>query len=314
MKVTVLIPCYKVTPYILDVLRNVGDEIDNIIVIDDGCPELTGEFVEKNYHDKRLKILKQEKNTGVGGAIIAGLKIALEGDSDIFVKMDGDGQMDPSKIKHLIKPIIDGRADYSKGNRFHHLTELKKMPVTRLLGNSALSIITKFSSGYWQISDPTNGFVALHRKAASMLELDAISKRYFFESDLLFHLNQIQAVVKDIPIPAHYADENSNLRIRIVLFEFAFKNLYNLFRRLFYTYFIRDFSIASLQLLLGGMLFCFGLIFGLFSWYSSVENEVAASAGTVMLAALPILLGFQLLMAFAARDIASEPKISLQKK
>jgi len=314
MKVTVLIPCYRVKAHIIDVLRNIGNDVDSIIVIDDNCPELTSEYVRNNYFDKRLTIIKQERNTGVGGATIAGLKVALKGNGDIFVKIDGDGQMNPSKIKKLIQPIVDGHADYTKGNRFYHLTELKQMPISRLIGNAALSIITKFSSGYWQISDPTNGFTALHRKAALVLSLDMISKRYFFESDMLYHLNQAQAVVKDVPIPANYANEKSNLKIKLVLFEFALKNFSNFVRRLFFSYFIREFSIASLQLLLGGSLFLFGLIFGLWSWRDNVQAETVASAGTVMLAALPILLGFQLLMAFTARDIKSEPELPLQQK
>lgn len=314
MKITVLIPCYKVKKHILDVLGNIGDEVDTIIVIDDDCPEQTGEHVRNNYQDDRLKIIKLEKNIGVGGAIMAGLRDALEGDGDVFVKIDGDGQMNPSQIKTLIQPIIDGKADYTKGNRFYHLTELKMMPISRLIGNATLSIITKFSSGYWKISDPTNGFTALHRKAALMLSLDMISKRYFFESDMLYHLNQARAVVKDIPIPANYADEKSNLKIKIVLFEFAIKNLFNFTRRIFFTYFIREFSVASLQFFIGSLLFLFGFVFGLRSWYVNFQEGSVASAGTVMIAALPILLGFQLLMAFTARDIESEPELPLQQQ
>lgn len=314
MKITVLIPCYKVKKHILEVLRNIGDEVDTIVVIDDDCPERTGEHVRDNFQDERLRIIELDKNIGVGGAIMVGLRDSLDGNGDIFVKIDGDGQMNPSEIKKLIQPIIDGEADYTKGNRFYHLTELKMMPISRLIGNAALSIVTKFSSGYWKISDPTNGFTALHRNAAMMLSLDKISKRYFFESDMLYHLNQARAVVKDIPIPANYADEKSNLKINIVLFEFAIKNLYNFLRRIFFTYFIREFSIASLQLFIGSSLFIFGLVFGLWSWYVNFREDAVASAGTVMLAALPILLGFQLLMAFTARDIESEPELPLQRQ
>lgn len=314
MKIAAIIPCYNVKSHILDVLRKLDINIHEIIVVDDCCPENTADFVKENFTDPRMKIIKQDRNGGVGSATIVGLKEALKGECDIFVKLDGDGQMDPAFIDKLIAPICSKTADYTKGNRFYHLKELKKMPFTRLMGNAALSLITKFSSGYWTISDPTNGFTALHRKAASELELDVVSKRYFFESDMLYHLNQIDAVVQDIAIPAHYADEKSNLKIGSVFFEFAIKNTTNFFKRIYLNYFLKDFSIVTLQIIFGTLFFWFGVIFGLSAWINSAQQGIESSAGTVMLAALPFVIGFQLYLSFLSHDIKSQHTLSLQMK
>lgn len=314
MKIAVIIPCYNVKEQILNVLSKIGSNIHEIIIVDDNCKQNTADFVSENFKDKRLKIIRQKENGGVGSSTIAGIKLALEGDCEIFVKIDGDGQMDPAFVLQLVDPILSKEADYTKGNRFYHLKELRNMPLTRLLGNAALSLITKFSSGYWSLSDPTNGFTAVHRKAVLELELDQISKRYFFESDMLYHLNQINAVVQDVAIPAYYGEEKSNLRVSAVFLEFALKNLSNFFKRIYFNYFLKDFSIASFQFFFGTLLFWFGTIFGLWSWYDSAQNNTQATAGTVMFAALPILIGFQLFMSFLSHDIKAQPLQPLQDK
>lgn len=302
-KISVIIPCYKVENEIMPLLSKIGNEVSEIIVIDDACPNGSGAIVEDNFLDPRLLVIKNEVNQGVGGAVMVGLKQALKGDCNIFVKIDGDGQMAPANVSKLIEPIILGKADYCKGNRFEHLDDLKNMPLIRLIGNSVLSIMTKFSSGYWDILDPTNGFLAIHRQAAQLLVFEQISKRYFFESDMLFHLSNIDAVVKDVSIPAFYGSENSNMKIRLVLVEFLIKNLRNFYKRIYMKYFLKDFNFASLQLLIGSCLFSFGFVFGIWAWVYHSVKDTYASSGTVMLSALSILLGFHLLMSFLNFDV-----------
>jgi glycosyltransferase involved in cell wall biosynthesis len=226
---TVVIPCYREKSKILNVLRKIGSTIDKIIVIDDACPEKTGEHVTKNSNDPRILVVTHSHNQGVGGATMSGYRKALELNSDVIVKIDGDGQMDARNINKLITPILKGQADYTKGNRFHSPSNLSTMPKIRLIGNLLLSFASKMSSGYWRIFDPTNGFTAIHGKVLKELPLDKISKDYFFESDMLFRLNITRAVICDIPMKAVYADETSNLKISKILMPFARKHIINFF-------------------------------------------------------------------------------------
>ena len=311
--IAVIIPCYKVKQHILDVIEKVGEDICSIYVIDDNCPEKSGQYVKNNCDDKRVHIIFHEKNEGVGGATITGYKQALNDGADIVVKIDGDGQMNPAMIKKIVGPIIKGEADYTKGNRFYNIEDLAQMPIKRLIGNAALSFISKLSSGYWNIFDPTNGYTAIHSSVIEQLPLDKIDKRYFFESDILFRLNTIRAVVHDIPMPSVYGDEKSNLKISKILGEFTIKHMTNIMKRLFYNYYLRDFSIASLEILLGSTSLSFGIIFGILMWIDSTKSGVPATSGTVMLAALPVLIGIQLILAFLSYDTKNVPQTPLQK-
>jgi len=312
MKIAVIIPAYKVKQQILSVIKAIDSSIAFIIVVDDKCPENTGQFVEQEITDKRLTVLYHDKNKGVGGAMKTGFKKAMELSADIVVKVDGDGQMDVSFISTLTAPILNGKSDFTKGNRFFFLSELTKMPFTRLMGNSILSLFNKLVNGYWNIMDPTNGFIAIHTSVLSLIPLEKLSNRYFFESDLLFRMGTIRVVVTDIPMIPKYEDETSSLNIFKVLFEFPPKYFIRFFKRLFYQYFLRDFNIGSLELIFGSILFLFGTIFGGLKWYSAIETNIPTPTGTIMLAVLPIILGFQLLLSFISYDMSILPKTPLQ--
>lgn len=159
-KVAVVIPCYKVKKFILHIISSIGDFCDVIFVVDDCCPEKSGEYVINHCRDKRVHVLINTENLGVGGAVRRGYQEALRGGATVIVKLDGDGQMDPSLIPYFVRPILEGEADYTKGNRFYDLKSILVMPKIRILGNAVLSFMTKFSSGYWHIFDPTNGYTA----------------------------------------------------------------------------------------------------------------------------------------------------------
>lgn len=307
-KIAVVIPCFKVKKQILSVISKIGVEVQKIYVVDDKCPEQSGEFVKKNCKDKRVVVLFNEVNQGVGGAMITGYQKAIEDNMLIVVKIDGDGQMDPHLIQFFIKPIVAGNADYTKGNRFFNLEFLKKMPTVRLIGNAGLSFITKISSGYWDIMDPTNGYTAIHTNILRVLPLDKIDKRYFFESDMLFRLNTVRAVVLDIPMMAKYEDEKSNLKVGKILVEFPLKHLNRLFKRIFYNFFLRDFNIGTINLIFGLILSAFGLFFGLYNWLFSYSTGQSTPTGTIMLSILPIILGFQMILFFVNYDMMNVPK------
>jgi glycosyltransferase involved in cell wall biosynthesis len=258
-----------------------------------------------------VAVLRHEVNQGVGGATVTGMRQALAEGAEVIVKLDGDGQMDPALIPRFVQPIVDGRADYAKGNRFHQLEDVRAMPRLRLLGNAAFSFLAKFSTGNWTIFDPTNGYLAIDARVAALLPFDKIERRWFFESDMLYHLYNLRAMVLDVPMQAVYGGEQSGLRPFVVLGPFLVKHLRNFAKRLFYNYYLRDFSIASVELLLGLLALGFGVIFGLAHWIESVETGVVASAGTVMTAALPIIIGVQFLMGFLSYDIQNAPKTPL---
>jgi glycosyltransferase involved in cell wall biosynthesis len=306
--IAVIVPSYKVKSHVVETLAEIGKEVSYIFVIDDACPEGSGKLVQEQVSDSRVKVIFHQENLGVGGAMITGYKAALETNSDIIVKLDGDGQMDPSLISELIAPIFNGRADYTKGDRLDSLTGLSQMPSMRLFGNAGLSLLTKISTGYWNITDPTNGYTAIHRDVLKALPLDMLSKRFFFESDILFRLSLYRAVVWDVPMQARYGTEKSNLSIIKTLWEFPWKHFKNFHKRLFYNYYLRDVSAASIELPLGIVLWWFGLIFGIASYNQSMVTGVAATTGTVMISVVPLILGFQLLLAFVSHDVSSVPK------
>jgi dolichol-phosphate mannosyltransferase len=312
-RIAVVIPSYKVTKHILHVIKSVGSECDLIYVVDDCCPEKSGQFVLDNCQDNRVKVVYNEVNKGVGGAVMKGYDEAIKDGADIIVKLDGDGQMNPKMIIKFIDPINSGYADYTKGNRFYDIRYIKRMPVLRLTGNLVLSFMTKLSSGYWNIFDPTNGFTAIHAKIAARLPMEKISERYFFETDMLFRLNTFRASVIDVPMDALYGDEISNLKIHKVLGEFLFKHIKNFTKRIFYNYFLRDFSIATLELIIGILLFFFGTYFGIYNWVRNAHLGLTTPTGTIMLSVLPIIISIQLLLSFMSFDIANTPNQSQHK-
>ena len=302
--IAVVIPCFRVRQHILAVIEAIPLEVTSVYVVDDACPNASGDWVAAECGDPRVHVLWHADNQGVGGATMTGLRQALADGAEIVVKLDGDGQMDPTRIPVLVQPIVDGTADYTKGNRFYDPSDLTGMPKVRLIGNAALSFLAKLSTGYWQCFDPTNGFVAIHAEVARRLPLDRLHRRYFFETDMLFRLNTLRARVIDVPMPAIYGDEESGLRILRSIPTFLGGHLRNMVKRIGYNYFLRDFNLASFELIAGLALLLFGTTYGLAHWGA---GNVAASAGVVMLSGLPVILGLQFLLAFLAYDIQSAP-------
>jgi len=215
--------------------------------------------------------------------------------------------MDPALIKDFVAPISNGEADYTKGNRFYNLDKIGEMPKLRLFGNAILSLMCKLSSGYWNLFDPTNGYTAIHADVARKLPFHKISQRYFFETDVLFRLNTLRAVVVDVPMDAKYGNEISNLKISKITGEFFVKHIRNFLKRIFYNYYLRDMSLASIELPVGLVLLGFGCVHGGYHWMYSALSGISTSAGTVMLSALPVLTGIQFLLGFVGNDVASVP-------
>ncbi|WP_231733362.1 MULTISPECIES: glycosyltransferase family 2 protein [unclassified Phenylobacterium] len=304
--VWLVVPCYKVTGHILRVIRKTPAWFEGIVCVDDACPDKSGDFIEANNTDPRVVVVRLPKNQGVGGAVLAGYAEAANRGARVMVKVDGDDQMDLGYAAQLVAPILLGEADYAKGNRFTSISHLTTMPTVRVLGNAALSFAAKVSTGYWNIFDPTNGYTALEANVARLVMEKRVSRRFFFETDLLYHLGTLRAVVRDVPMPARYADEVSNIRIQAIVGPFALKHLRNFAQRVLGQYFVRDFNAASVELLFGLLFSLFGVGYALSYMANRVPGQ-AASAGVVMLAALPVILGAQFLLQAMNYDVLNVP-------
>ena len=307
-KICVIIPAYRVSGQILEVVRTIPEFVEEIIVVDDCCPENSGALVSRDVPDQRVKVINHEKNIGVGGAVASGYARGIKGECDIFVKLDGDGQMNPANLSELVDPIFRGRADYTKGNRFSTLANVREMPPLRIFGNLVLSIFSRFSTGYWDIFDFNNGYTAISRDALTRIPMHKLHKKYFFESDILYHLYINRNVVVDIPMQSHYGSEKSSLSVIKTAITFPILHLRNFLRRVTNTYLVTDFSIASLQLIFGSLFTIFGLIYGLANFYHSATLNRNTPTGTLVLVAISILSGLQLSTSFLTYDLTNIPR------
>jgi dolichol-phosphate mannosyltransferase len=309
MIISAVIPCYNVSKHIEDVIRNLPASITWIITVND-CSSDETEHILTNLQKENRKIIyiRHETNQGVGGAVLTGFRKSMDLNSDITIKMDGDDQMDPFYIPMLIKPLIEDKADFTKGNRFRDFKALKNMPVLRRIGNIGLSFMIKAASGYWNIFDPANGFTAIRNETLGNMNFTRIHKRYFFETSILIELYHADAVVQDIPMKARYGDETSGLSKRRVLLEFPPKLFVAFCRRILMKYFLYEFNIASLYMLFGFPLFILGIVYGLVNFLKYTSEHTGAPTGTVVIPTLLIILGFQLLLSAANYDITNYPK------
>ncbi|MFZ5862555.1 MAG: glycosyltransferase family 2 protein [Nitrospirota bacterium] len=303
----VVIPAYNVARSVRKVIEGMPEWVDRVFVVDDASRDETFATARSVASD-RVTVLRHEVNEGVGGATITGFRRALEDGVKVVVKMDGDGQMDPGHLPALLDAVTIQGYDYAKGNRFLHSAELSAMPRHRLFGNFVLTFLTKLTSGYWNVFDPQNGYLAIRREALAQLDLARLARRFFFENDLLIHLNILGFRVKDVAIPAIYGDEVSNLKVSRVLGSFPPYLFRRFWYRIYQKYVLRDFSPVALFLLLGLPLLVWGAGFGAYTWWRSWVFGEIATTGTVMLGVLPFLIGFELMLQAIILDIQATPK------
>jgi glycosyltransferase involved in cell wall biosynthesis len=306
-KIAVSIPAYKVAGQIEEVIRRMPACIDRIYVVDDASPDGLAARVQA-FADPRTTLLRHERNQGVGGATITGMRAALEDGHDFIVKCDGDGQMDPADIPLLLQPLLNGNADHAKGSRFHHIRALHAMPMWRFIGNVGLTFLTKLASGYWNVLDPVNGFLATRADMLRIIPLDKVARRYFFETDLLIRLNIAEARVEDVPLPAHYGNEPSALSVPRALFSFPPRLLAGLVRRIFWRYLFYDVSPIAIFAGLAAISLGFGVTFGSYQWIRHALAGIPTPIGTVILAALPCIVGSELLLQAIVLDIQNTPR------
>lgn len=312
--ITVVIPVYNVARQVAGVIHSLPSYVRHIIVVNDASRDDTHQIVaEIAESDARVLLLKHEINQGVGGAMVTGLKKSLELGSQVIVKMDGDGQMSADDLPALITPLLTGEADFTKGNRFRDLRTLRMMPFVRLWGNTGLTFLVKLATGYWDCMDPSNGFLAIRGDVLAQLPLDQIHHSYFFEISMLSQLYLIDAYIMHIPMQTRYGDEDSHMSIIQVLSEFPWRLGKVLLRRIILKKFLYDFSMDSIYLLCGLPMVLFGGIFGLTNWIRYHRLGIGAPTGTIMIAVLILILGFQMLFSAINIDLQSVPKRPINK-
>lgn len=306
-RIAVVVPAYNEARHVGGVLRDVPGYVDHVVAVDDCSTDETASVIA-SAADARVVALRTPENQGVGGATLLGYAKALELGCDVAVKMDGDGQMSPEHLHLLLDAVVESGYDYAKGNRFLAGASLARMPRHRLFGNVVLTFANKLASGYWHVFDPQNGYTAISAEALRRLDLSSIHRRYFFENDMLIALNFHNARVRDVPVPARYGDERSGLSPLRVGVTFPLLFVPRFWRRIYQKYVLRDFSPIALFLFAGLILFAWGVAFGLYHWALSILTDHVATTGTVMLAVLPLLLGFQLILQAIVLDIQETPK------
>lgn len=313
VKTCVVIPCYDAQDTIQGVIESLPEWVDQIIAVDDCSEDGTAQLLA-TLCEPRLIILTHTINRGVGGAMKTGYNEGLKGNAEIFIKVDSDGQMDPSQIWRLLEPILRRQANFTKGNRFLHLKQLKSMPSQRRFGNVLMSFLSKTATGYWNIFDPANGFTAIDRSALEALDFDRLAEGYYFETSMLAALYEVRAPVCDVSIPARYQGEISHLSETQIALEFSFRLLGTFFHRMKSTYFMQDFNAVSVFIIAGLISSLFGIVWGAVQWGIASRAGVTASTGTVMIAVLPIMLGIQLLLQAIVLDVQSVPKDFVDEK
>jgi dolichol-phosphate mannosyltransferase len=305
-RVAVVLPAHNESRHLEAVVVGLPDWIDRIYIVDDASTDDTLD-VARALPDPRVRVIHREANGGVGAAMRSGYEAALEEDCGVIVKMDADGQMDAGELAVLLAPICGGLADYVKGNRFRRSGRPADMPRRRWFGNVMLSFLTKVASGYWHVFDPQCGFTAITAATLSRLKLDGLATDYFFENDMLIRLNVIDARVVDVSTAALYGAETSGLRIGRILWTFPLRLLRRAAWRFIKRHVVNDFGAIAVLTSTGLLFTVFGVIFGAYHWIESFVSATPATAGTVMVAVLPIILGVQMLLQALILEVQGSP-------
>lgn len=300
---TAVIPAYRAAATLRGVVEETLAVVDEVIVVDDGCPDRCSDVLE-GTSASRVRIIRRETNGGVGAATKTGMLEALARGADVVVKVDADGQMDTSYIPLMVDYLrLHPDVDLVKGNRFADPATLYRMPVARLIGNAGLTFLVKFSTGYWTIVDPTNGFIAVRARALRETNLAALADRYFFEIDLLCSFGLNRRPIAEMQMPAIYGAAPSSLSIVKTLFSFPGRLLGRFLRRIALNYLIVEINAGSLCGLIGIPILLAAVAFGGHEWGVSLGSGQPRPTGTIILALLLFTVGFQLSLQALLYDV-----------
>lgn len=308
-KISIVIPVYNVGEGIVDLVKRIPDFVDQVYIVDDKCPMNTGKNYENSdQSNKKVKIIYNNKNLGVGGAVKAGYIESIKNHCDLIVKMDGDGQMDPNEIKKLVEPLFKGYS-YTKGNRFLNNLEIDNYPPVRFYGNIFLSFLSKLSTGYWDIYDPVNGFTCITKEVLNKINLNKVDDGYFFETDLLFCLNLTKSKILDVPVNiTYFKNKKQNMSILKETINFFFKNIVRIKKRIINTYFKNNFTIGSFFGLVSFVLILFSIFFGGYNWIKyGLILKILAPTGIVIWSFTSLIISVLFLGVFLYIDSENNP-------
>lgn len=309
-EVAVVIPCYNEEKLIGKTIDGIPDFVDHIIAVNDASKDDTiGKLKLLKKKHKNLHIVDNEVNQGVGGALMSGYEFALSKTKATAIGIvAGDAQFDTSYLAAMLDDFIDKEADYVKASRFFHREAFKTMPKYRQFGNIFISLLTKFSTGYYSITDITNGCGFLRRAIIEKVDFSIVQRRYDYETSMLTALSIADAKVIDHAVPAHYGEETSTIK----LIPTALRNLravwVGFWRRIYYKYILYGFHPIALFLIAGTIIFTLGFLMGIFVLMDKLITGSSPTTGSIMLSVLPIILGFQLILTALSMDISNERK------
>lgn len=308
LETAVVIPCYNEEKMITQTIKKIPEYIDHIIAVNDASTDNTiGVLNKLKKQYSKLIIVDNKVNQGVGGALIAGYDYAIKNTKATAIGIvAGDDQFDSSYLKAMLDDFIDQSADYVKASRFFHREAFKTMPKYRQFGNIFISLLTKFSTGYYSITDITNGCGWLRREIIEKVDFSIVEKRYDYETSMLTALSIANAKVIDHAVPAHYGNEKSTIK----LIPTAWRNLKavwkGFWRRIYYKYVLYGFHPVALFLFTGMFFLIISLLLAIFLLYVKLFAHQSPTAGSVMLAVLPFILGIQLTLTALTIDVSNE--------
>ena len=308
LETAVVIPCYNEEKMITQTIKKIPEYIDHIIAVNDASTDNTiGVLNKLKKQYSKLIIVDNKVNQGVGGALITGYDYAIKNTKATAIGIvAGDDQFDSSYLKAMLDNFIDQSADYVKASRFFHREAFKTMPKYRQFGNIFISLLTKFSTGYYSITDITNGCGWLRREIIEKVDFSIVEKRYDYETSMLTALSIANAKVIDHAVPAHYGDEKSTIK----LIPTAWRNLKavwkGFWRRIYYKYVLYGFHPVALFLFTGMFFLIISLLLAIFLLYVKLFAHQSPTAGSVMLAVLPFILGIQLTLTALTIDVSNE--------
>jgi glycosyltransferase involved in cell wall biosynthesis len=310
LKVGIFVPAYNEEENIGEVLKTMPDYVDTILVVDDHSQDKTSEVVKKYIKkDPRILLERNEKNQGNGyGAKFAYQKLVELG-LDLIAPMAGDGQTEPQYLPRLLEPVVEGRCDLAKGNRFLEPAVYKQMPRHRYVGNIFITMLNKFSTGYYSMFDSLNGYYVARADVLKKIDFEQLGDRYEFENSFWVQLNIVGARVKDVSIPPIYKNEHSKIKLTRVVLPTLWTLQKGFVKRILQKYVLYNFSPIGLFYIAGTLLTWFGIILGVIIAITSI-GPPSPSTATVMAAVVPFILGVQLLLQAVVLDIQDEPKCS----
>src|ERR1017187_6472926 len=307
MTTAVVIPAYNEELLIRRTVEGIPDFVDCIIVVNDASTDATLSVLSDIESDHpNMTILSNRENLGIGGSLKAGFDYVIENTASSAVGIvPGDNQFDCSFLQPMLDELIDEKLDYVKACRFFDREALKTMPTYRRLGNILISLLTKFSTGYYSVTDITDTCGWLRRTTLEQVNFAIVRERYDFEVSFLTALSIVGGKVKDHATPTYYGEETSNIN----LFGTVLRNLravwVGFWQRIYYKYVLFSFHPIALLLFCGLLSSAIGAGFGIFILIIKITQDLTPSTGTVMLTVVPFVLGFQLLLTALIMDASN---------